>query len=435
MSSLSILHAKLRSRNDFLWIVLGQLCSLIAVVASVKIIALYVAPEVFGHYSLLLSAFALSTSLFFTPLVQAYRFSLQNHDHQDVVAFYTSKICLLGGLNALAAGIVSFLGYISAMSALLLAGYALVQNLHNLVVNHLNIRAQHKSYAIAQIVLNVAYLAFLLFVVAGLRWTSAENLLFTLLAASCSAFVVASARFRRLYKLRFFGGDHKKIDVHRALFRELVHYVRPLVALALFAWLSTQADRFVLAGYLSATDVGYYAAGYGFGSKIFLALIGPIQLYLQPIIFNLKSKGLSPAIAARITLKATTSYLAVGLVVCIAIFLLRDVLGGLFLSESYRPSFLVIPVIALGYLVLTSIYLAEITFYAFGDTKYILWHNVGGATVIVFANLLLIPAFGLMGAAWACVIGFCFQLLLALWFYAAVLRSWKEKHPAAHAIR
>ena len=84
----------------------------------------------------------------------------------------------------------------------------------------------------------------------------------------------------------------------------------------------------------------------------------------------------------------------------------QDPIGRLLLSETYRPAFRVVPVIALAYAFSLGLHFLETKFYAFRQTKYILWHSVAGAAANVLLNWWWMPQFGIIGAAWA-MVGSC----------------------------
>ncbi|MEZ0610034.1 lipopolysaccharide biosynthesis protein [Fibrella sp. WM1] len=87
------------------------------------------------------------------------------------------------------------------------------------------------------------------------------------------------------------------------------------------------------------------------------------------------------------------------------------------LSEAYRPAFLIAPTVALGYLFLTLIHLHEIKWYVYGQTTFILGHYAAGAIVNITLNGLLIPWWGLPGAAIATVCSCLLQLGLVMYMY------------------
>lgn len=421
MLTLDSLLNQIKSKKGFAWILLGQLLSVVTMVASGKIIALYIAPEVFGHYNLLLGAFTLCSSLFFMPLIQAYRFSLQGHDHQQVISFYTTLTYICNCLIALGAGVAFLSGYISAAAAVIFAAYALVQSIQNIVLVYLNLKAQHKSFAISQIILNFSNLAFLILLIICLRMSSIEFLLLVLLSSNALAFGFGFLKFRSQYGLHL--NWMKQWKGERALTSELLEYVKPLIGMALLIWLNTQADRFILSAHLSVAEVGYYAAGYGLGSKVFITLVGPLQLYLQPIIFNIKAQNFHPSVGRQATIKALIGYGLVGLVLCVLIFFMRDFIGNILLSPNYQPSFQIIPIIAFSYLISTSSDLIHVTFFAFGYSRTILKIIFCGSATIISLNLLLIPLYGINGAAIACLTGFAIQLILSLYFYSSVINK------------
>jgi len=419
MYKLDSLLNQIKSKKGFTWILLGQLLSVFILIISGKIIAIYIAPEVFGHYNLLLGAFTLASNLLFMPLIQSYRFSLQNHDQQRVTSFYITLIYICNCLISVSAGLAFAAGYISATAAVIFAAYAFVQSIQNIVLVYLNLKAQHKSYAISLIILNLTNLVLLFLLAICLRMASMEVLLFVLLISNALSVSFGFLKAKNQY------GFHLKISREwkreKELIRELMQYVKPLIGLALLNWLNTQADRFILSAQLSVTEVGYYAAGYGLGSKIFLTLVGPMQLYLQPIIFNIKSQNAHPSVGQQATTKAFIGYAAIGLTLCAIIFFMRNFIGRTLLSSSYQPSFQIIPIIALGYLITTLSDLIYITFYAFGHSRIILTITFFVSITIISLNLILVPTHGITGAAIACVSGFTLQLILSLYFYRSVI--------------
>jgi O-antigen/teichoic acid export membrane protein len=102
---------------------------------------------------------------------------------------------------------------------------------------------------------------------------------------------------------------------------------------------------------------------------------------------------------------------------CLAFFLGRNLIGTLLLSAQYEQAMIVAPIVATGYLFLTSIHLFELKWYAFGQTRYILWHTLFGVVVNLALNVLLIPRLGIIGAAWATTIGYTAQFAIAYWLF------------------
>ena len=168
--------------------------------------------------------------------------------------------------------------------------------------------------------------------------------------------------------------------------------------------------------YLTDADVGQYVMGYSLGSKL-LILVAPLLTFLAPKILKLRATGLPSATANPLLLRYLARYVVVAGSGCLLFYLSRDWVGQWLLSDRYKPAFLIGPIVAVGYLFLTSIHLLEVKWYAFGQTRLVLFHNVLGAVLTVALNIVLIPRLGILGASLAALLGFAGQFLLVIWLF------------------
>jgi O-antigen/teichoic acid export membrane protein len=182
--------------------------------------------------------------------------------------------------------------------------------------------------------------------------------------------------------------------------------------MAVWAWVLNYADRYLLRLYLTDADVGQYTMGYSLGAKLLL-LATPLLAFLSPQILALRRQNQAPSAANPLLLRYMWHYVVLAGLACLVFALSRDQIGILLLSERYSPAFAVAPIVALGYLFLTSIHLLELKWYTFGQTRNILWHSLFGVIINLALNVLLIPRLGLVGAAWATAIGYAAQFALA----------------------
>ena len=71
---------------------------------------------------------------------------------------------------------------------------------------------------------------------------------------------------------------------------------------------------------------------------------------------------------------------------------------------------------------MTSIFFIEQVIYALGDTKVVLYHYIVGAISNIGLNLLLIPQWGVYGAAWAMILSTFIQLSFLFWLFRIRLK-------------
>ncbi|GAB4001645.1 hypothetical protein GCM10028807_58310 [Spirosoma daeguense] len=403
--------ALLKSRNySFAFLVSGQAVAALANVGFGKLAALYISPTEWGNYSLLAAFMMLLHGLLVTPTIQSFKASLLAGKSVAIINFYSH---LLGIVYSLLLPVFIILTLKHGAHVVWLFVWLTVvgQGIYTFSNDYLNLNAQHKTYSRLMVFYACGNLVFFgLIVLVGNEPTALglwkmlalHNGLFALLSICKSKRFNPDFQFRIQSITNWFSPK---------LLRSYRHYVWPLMSLAGVNWLIQYADRYLIKLYLTDADVGQYAVGYSLGSKVLL-MVAPLIAFLSPTVFQLKANGRPAQEAIDFLLIYLKRYALVGVGLCACFFCVYQWVGQLFLSATYESSFIVAPIVATGYLFLTCIQLLEIKWYAYGQTHFMLWHNVVGAISNILLNLILIPRMGILGAALASLLGFGLQFLV-----------------------
>ena len=160
------------------------------------------------------------------------------------------------------------------------------------------------------------------------------------------------------------------------------------------------ADRKILDLFVTRAEVGIYQLGYTFGGTVKFAL-SAFEPAWQPFVYAQARRPEAPAVLARVVTRAFAAFLAVGLGVA--------ALGGdlLVLMTPRNPAFWsaagIVPVVALAYLFHGAFLLGSIGIGIEKRARYYPMITAAAAATNVGCNFLLIPRFGISGAAWATV--------------------------------
>ncbi len=369
-----------------------------------KGIATFVEPVQFGTYSVQMAVMTLGYSGLVTPLVQSFTASVRQRADPTAVSFHGNLFARLFALVGLAVAGAVGLGELPAVAGLIWLG-ALAQGLYALGTGYLNVAFQHRRYAVLQAFPPVLTLLLLGVVVIGGPDGQVTGL-WLIFGMSYGASALLAMYWA--FPLRTDTGWFSRwTQLTRQLdqWRSYVAYASPLLVYAGFGWVINYADRYLMAYWLPPADLGFYATGYSLGARMAI-LSTPLIALLTPKVFALQRAG-EPAAAAHPVIRQHLGVFAgVALPVCALSWAFHDVIGRLLLSDAYWPAFRVVPVIALAYTFSLGIQFLETKFYAFRQTRYILWHSVVGALTNILLNLWLIPRLGLLGAAWA-MVGSC----------------------------
>lgn len=263
------------------------------------------------------------------------------------------------------------------------------------------LRAQERAVAFSLLTLMQFTLAMalnLLFVVGyglGVHGVFWGNML-----SSAVMLPVAVAVARRGFALRF----------NYRLVQPLLSFGLYLIPAMLAAWVMDLSDRYFLRVFRGLDEVAVYGVGYKFGMLLQVALVWPFQLAWPAFSFSISNRSGHRATYARtltyMTAVLVFAVLSIGLIVRIGLPFL--------VGEAYRGAARIVPLVALAYAFNGIQYCLSPGIHLAGRTKYLSVLAVIAALINVGLNLLVIPRFGMIGAAGTTVAAFAF-LALATW--------------------
>lgn len=375
-----------------------------------KLTALYIAPDVWGEYSLLLAGMTFVHSLLITPTIQSFKSALGQFSRTTVVRFYGQLLLALYTILMPLVAVLAGIYFRSPLFGLVWLA-AVGQGLYQFGADYRNAQGQHRSFIRLQMGYAAAMLVSFGCLVVGLRQYTATGL-WQSMALVNGWFALLSAV--PLYKL--IRHTPSLLPNRPQLIQAYRRYVTPLFGMALCAWVLNYADRYLIRLYLTDADVGQYTMGYSLGAKLLL-LSTPLLAFLSPHMLTLRRANQPASMVNALVFRYLRHYMLGAGLACLLFFLGRNLIGTLLLSAQYEQAMNVAPIVATGYLFLTSIHLLELKWYAFGQTRYILWHTLFGVVVNLALNMLLIPRLGIIGAAWATMIGYAAQFTTAYWLF------------------
>lgn len=199
---------------------------------------------------------------------------------------------------------------------------------------------------------------------------------------------------------------------------DMLRYSIPLIPAALGMFVIHFSDRFFLNHYAPLSDVGIYSLAYKFGFLITPLVVRPFYMIWQSKMFEFyddkNREELYNKIMAIFLFAIAAGYLLVSAFI--------DEILILMATEKYYSAALYVPLIAGAYVLngANQIFLAPL--YAEKKTKRIGMINGAAAIVNIILNIILIKAYGIMGAALATLLSFMFITIYT------VIESTKVSH-------
>jgi O-antigen/teichoic acid export membrane protein len=212
---------------------------------------------------------------------------------------------------------------------------------------------------------------------------------------------------------------HAARPAMRGIATETMRFGFPILVLEAGWWVLDTSDRFILRHYQAASVVALYSVGYALGRLLIMLSVSIDQAW-TPFFFE-RAKD-DDAEARRLAAYAATYFtlIVAGAGVVIAVFAREAVL--LFGGRSYLDAARVTPVIVLASVIQGMFYVPSRGLLLKKRTFLLTYVVIAAAVVNVGLNLVVIPKWGMMGAALATVAGYATATGLTYVFSQRVYR-------------
>ncbi len=211
------------------------------------------------------------------------------------------------------------------------------------------------------------------------------------------------------------------------LLGKLLAFGLPLMPASLAGWALTFSDRFFLERYTDLAQVGLYSIAYSIASVLNMAM-GWFNTAWLPYCYSMADDPEAKVFYARIFTYALAlfTFLALGLT------LFAEEALYLFATPAYFGAAKVVPLLALSYLFYQANYLIALGLDLTGRTSY--YAPIVGAAAVVnlILNFVLIPRYGMMGAAVSTALSYMVMPILA---YLIVRRLYPVPYERSRLLR
>jgi len=181
--------------------------------------------------------------------------------------------------------------------------------------------------------------------------------------------------------------------------RQVLSYGVPLVPGNVASLVMTLSDRYFLKHFATLQDVGLYSVGYRIAAALRIAFIEPFRIAWPPYMFSVLDKSDAKEIYKTVLVYFTFVCVWAGLFLSA---FAREALM-LLATPAYYPGYKVVPLLALSYILLGMCSILVAGIQISNKTKYASYSFMAAAGVSLGMNFLLVPRFGMMGAAVASV--------------------------------
>jgi len=296
-------------------------------------------------------------------------------------------------------------------------GFIAVNGIYYLLLNQFRWELRSKAYALASVTYALFTLLFALVFCLWLGLALVGVMLAQLLAALLASLLC-------LWLLRHSFGWEFDLGQLRAM----LHFSAPLVPAGLAVFISLYINRFALNHFGGLEDVGHFGLASRLAGIASLLIMG-IQAALTPLIYQHYREPETPGQIARLF----SWFMAVALVVCLFLSLFAREILQLFSTPDFMVGAALVGVLAPS-LLLSQLYIFAPGIAIAKKTHWQLGVTVSSAVVSVVANWMLVPIWGIWGAAIATLLSSLAFFLCWLYLSQLLYRIpyvWRSLLPAS----
>lgn len=410
-----------RLSSDAFWVILGQALSACALLAGTRILTELVSPDVYGQVALMNGFVALGVALFSYPFICAgMRLwpECQNQGERDALYAVIKKlitysttlaICLL----ALGGGIYRYFSHISLIQLLLVSLLLGVTIRRELGIQLLIGEREQRRASFWQTSDSVFRPLFAVLLV----WWGDQKVEFVLLGYILAS-LLSNLIWSVVYRIKTARAANTSL---RSFKTDVWAYALPLIPMEMIFWINGLGDRYIIGYYMSAAEVGLYAATYLIINEAFNRSAMVLLRTFQPAYFQACSREQAKE-SIRILWLWLGYVIALGLVGVFLVCLTKDWIAAFLLAKSYHAAIELMPAIALGCSLHALGTVISQPLLAKKRTRFVLLGRFCGAVTALVSIPLMVKHFGLLGAAMANPIYFGIETFIL----ALLAKPWRN---------
>ena len=195
--------------------------------------------------------------------------------------------------------------------------------------------------------------------------------------------------------------------------KELLLFSLPLLAIAMLHMLINWTDTLMLGGLKGSADVGLYNAAHPLAQFI-SAPLGAMILIYMPITSGLYAQGSMPEIRKNFSI-LTKWLCSATLPLFLILFLFPETALSFLFGANYATAATALRILSLGFIISNFLGPNGGTLVAMGEARFMMWASLAAVVLNIGLNIVLIPPFGIQGAAIASVAAITSANLIRCW--------------------
>lgn len=199
--------------------------------------------------------------------------------------------------------------------------------------------------------------------------------------------------------------EKEGLKIELGFVRKMATYGVPLIGWFIGAYLLNISDRYLIQLFRGSFEVGIYSPNYNLVTGVFGLVSTPILSAAHALLMKFQATNKEKSEIQKVITEFSRYYLLVSILLLVLILIFAKDMVSIFLGESYREGYIVIPIILLGYLAWNFGLYGHKGLEIEERTRTMLLYVIICALLNIILNVFFIPWLGYLGAAITSLIG------------------------------
>jgi len=202
-----------------------------------------------------------------------------------------------------------------------------------------------------------------------------------------------------------------RITIKMQYLKKILLYGLPLLPMTLLFWLMSYIDRYFLLYLTDYTSIGIYGIAARF-SRYIVFILSPIVMAWGPISMNIKNEDY----AFKFYINTMNIFLFIGFILTFVFIFISEIMVVLLTPKEYFQSYKIIGLLCLGFVFNNAYFISNIGISLSKKTIYTSLAAFIGVLINITGNSVLIPKYGISGAAFSTMFSFILMFIINAYF-------------------
>ena len=199
-------------------------------------------------------------------------------------------------------------------------------------------------------------------------------------------------------------------EFNPAIIKTAINFGVPLIFTSIAMMILNVSDRYILKYFVNYATLGQYDLGYRIAGVLNMIIIMPMSLALIPMAYKIYNMEGDKRYFSKMMTYTTYALVWSGMALS---FFSKEIIQLFAHNPDYWPAYKVVPILVFSYVFFGMRIIASLGLYLTKNTKYVAYTTIVVAILNILLNIVLIPKYGMMAAAYTTLIAFIVLYILS----------------------